>query len=91
MKVVWTRLALQDLDNAYEFIAHHSPKAAKGIIKKVEEGISNLKEYPNLGKKGRLKGIRELVIPNSPFILPYRIKETHIEVIAFLHGKRKWP
>jgi len=91
LKVVWTRLALEDLENAYEFISYYSPEAAKEIISRVEGGINNLRQYPNVGKKGRLKGTRELVIPNTPFFLPYRVKETHIEILAFLHGRRKWP
>lgn len=91
MKVLWTRLALQDLENTYEFVTQHNPKAANGIIKRIESGIDNLKLYPNVGKKGRLIGTRELIIPNTPFLLPYRIKETHIEILALLHGRRKWP
>lgn len=74
MKIIWTRLALDDLENAYEFITEANPKAADQIVDRVEKALFNLKIYPNVGRKGRIDGTRELVIPNTPFILPYKIK-----------------
>ncbi len=91
MKIAWTHLALHYLENAYEFVADNSPKAASGMIDRLERALSNLKVYPNVGRKGRIEGMRELVLPNTPFFLSYRVKETHIEILAFLHGRRKWP
>ncbi|MBS0271778.1 MAG: type II toxin-antitoxin system RelE/ParE family toxin [Proteobacteria bacterium] len=91
MKIVWTYLALRDLEDAYEFVADNSPKAASGMIDRIEKALSNLKIYPNVGRKGRIEGTRELIIPNTSFIFSYRVKETHIEILAFLHGRRKWP
>jgi len=91
VKIVWTLGSLQDLDHAYEFITEQSPKAANQIINKIKNALSNLQIYPNVGRKGRIEGTRELVIPNTPFLLSYRVKETHIEILAFLHGRRKWP
>ena len=90
MKIVWTYLALQDLDNAYEFIVQRNSNAASEIIKRIQGGLDQLQQYPNIGRKGRIKGTRELVIPGTPFLLSYRVKETHIEILALLHRKRKW-
>lgn len=91
MKVVWTYIALKDLENAYEFVKQNNPKIAKEIVAKINSAIVNLKTYPNMGRKGRVEDTRELVIPNSPFFISYRITETQIEILAFLHGRRKWP
>jgi len=91
VKILWTPISLEDLDYAYEFISEQSPKAITQIIHKLEAALSILRMYPNAGRKGRAEGTRELVIPNTPFILSYRVKETHVEILAFLHGRRKWP
>ncbi len=91
MKIAWTRLALHDLENAYTFVAENSPKAAIRVMNRLEETLSHLKAYPNTGRKGRVENTRELVILNTPFILIYRIQEKRIEILAFLHGRRKWP
>ena len=40
---------------------------------------------------GRIVGTRELVIPSTPFIIPYRIEGELLELLAVLHGRQKWP
>jgi toxin ParE1/3/4 len=34
---------------------------------------------------------RELVISNTPYIVPYRIVGQTIDIIAVIHGARRWP
>lgn len=59
------------------------------------EGIARAAEsllaYPNLGRQGRVRGTRELVVLGTPFVIPYRVKEGRIEILAVLHGARRWP
>ncbi len=43
-----------------------------------------------MGRLGRVSGTRELVIPETPFILPYRIQDNRIEILAVLHGAQQW-
>jgi toxin ParE1/3/4 len=44
-----------------------------------------------MGRPGRASGTRELVVPDTPFVIPYRVKENRLELIAVLHGRQKWP
>jgi hypothetical protein len=44
-----------------------------------------------MGREGRVKGTRELVIGRSPFIAVYRIKGKRIEILRILHGAQQWP
>ncbi len=48
-------------------------------------------DNPHLGRLGRIDGTRELVMANSPYILPYRIRQDRIEILAVYHGARIWP
>ena len=50
-----------------------------------------LAQHPLMGREGRVKGTRELVIGSYPFIAVYRVKKTRIEVLRWLHGARRWP
>ena len=43
-----------------------------------------------LGRPGRVAGTRELVIPGSPYILPYRVRERRVEVLRVFRAARKW-
>jgi hypothetical protein len=51
---------------------------------------SNLIWY-EMGRQGRVKGSRELLVSKTPFILPYRIRKNRIEILGVIHGNRRWP
>jgi plasmid stabilization system protein ParE len=34
---------------------------------------------------------RELVIPRTPYIVPYRFQRAVIQVLRVYHGARRWP
>ncbi|HBL15236.1 MAG: hypothetical protein A2X36_03175 [Elusimicrobia bacterium GWA2_69_24] len=91
MKPAWTRLALADLDNAYRYIAEENPSAALRVIARIEKAVAALRRHPELGRPGRVGGTRELIIPGTPFIAAYRIKDKRLEVLAVIHGARRWP
>ncbi len=90
MKVAWTELALEDLEHAREYIAAQNPSAAEALVERIESAVSALCAHPNLGRKGRVEGTRELVIPGTPFIIPYRIVKNRVELLALIHGARRW-
>lgn len=91
MKIVWTRLALADLDAAYNYIATTNPEAAIDTIERIEKALDALMKYPEIGKIGRITGTRELIITRTPFIVPYRVQADQIEILAIIHGARRWP
>lgn len=93
MKVGWTRRATRHLHAAYEYWAREkSVTAADGMLDRIFGAVERLADHPELGRRGRISGTRELVLTPTPFILAYRIRRHGIiEVIALLHGARKWP
>ena len=74
-----------------EFIAETAPDTAQQIIERIDKSLQSLQQFPEMGRIGRVNQTRELVIPRTPFILPYRIRQNHIEILAVLHGARRWP
>jgi toxin ParE1/3/4 len=91
MKLVWTRLALKDLSSAYDYIAQDNPSAAARIIERIEKGAEAVGRHPEMGRPGRVDGTRELIIPGTPFIIPYRVKANRVELLAVIHSARLWP
>ena len=91
MKVKWVRLALEDLEDAGEFIARHKREAATRTVKRIWDATQLLGEHPYAGRAGRVPGTRELVISETPFIIPYRVADDSVQILRVLHGKRKWP
>lgn len=50
-----------------------------------------LSANPFLGRAGEIKGTRELVIPATPYIVAYRVRDDHVEILFVQHGAREWP
>ena len=91
MKVVWLRTALRNLQDEAEFIARDNPRAAREVAGRIWDAVVYLAEHPSLGRAGRVHGTRELVVPETPYILPYRVRGDRIEILRVFHGSRRWP
>ena len=91
MMVRWTRLAVHDLDAAYEYIAQSSPDAALNIVERIEAAVAALTRHPRIGRAGRVSGTRELVVTGTPFIVAYRTAASGIDILAVIDGARMWP
>jgi len=53
--------------------------------------VNLLLEQPGMGRVGRLLGTRELIIPGTPYIIPYRVKHHNVEILRVLHTAMEWP
>ena len=82
---------MRALDGIATHIARDDPSAARRIVARVEEAATELARHPALGRSGRVAGTRELVVPGTPFILPYRVREDAVEMLTVLHTARRWP
>lgn len=93
MGIEWLTRARTARTAAIDFIAEMSPRAALGQLDEIEKQTAMLIVQPEMGRPGRIKGTRELVISRTPFILVYRIKlrSKCIEIMYFLHGAQQWP
>jgi toxin ParE1/3/4 len=91
MKVVWSQRAVRHLVALREFIARDSEQNAILVAKRILDAIDLLKTQPDMGRPGRVIGTRELAIPDTPFIIPYRVRNQRLELIAVFHGRQKWP
>jgi addiction module RelE/StbE family toxin len=92
MRVRWTLPALRDLEAIGEFIEHdNSGAVAARIVTAILDQAENLAAFPHIGRPGHIAGTRELVIVDTPFIAPYRVRDDAVEILAVFHGSRKWP
>lgn len=91
MKIVWSRRAIGHLVEIREHIERDSEPSAARVAKQILDGVANLTNHPDLGRPGRVLGTRELVIPNSRYVIPYRVRGDRLELIAVFHGRQNWP
>jgi toxin ParE1/3/4 len=86
-----TTPASRDLEAIGDYIAQENPAAAARMITRIFDRTDQLTAHPQIGRAGRVSGTRELVISQTPFIVAYRQREARIEVLAVIHGARRWP
>ncbi len=91
MNIVWTRPAARDLATIQDHIARDNPAAAYRLATTIRQQVRQLTDHPQLGRPGRLDGTRELVISDTPYLVPYRISDHPVEILAVYHGARRWP
>lgn len=93
MEIKWLRTALKNLDQEAEYIATENPAAAREIAARIHRAVSLLADNPALGHPGRLPETRELVVPDTPYIVPYRVRPRlqRVEILRVFHAARKLP
>ncbi len=57
----------------------------------VASAVAQLATNPDLSRVGRIAGARELPVPDTPFILVYRIEEDAVVILRLLHHRRRFP
>lgn len=91
MKVIWTARARVELDEIADYVAPISASAALALVRRLRQAGKQLGEHPHMGRPGRVDGSRELVVNGTPYILPYRVRDGRVEILAVLHASRQWP
>jgi plasmid stabilization system protein ParE len=72
-----------------KYSEHPSEAAAAQIVERILAGLEAIERFPAMGRKGRVAGTREFIV--SPFGVACRVKKDAIEVVAIIHGARRWP
>jgi toxin ParE1/3/4 len=91
LRIRWTRRASAQLEAAFDFVSEENQSAAEKQLDIIERAVEQLANFPEMGRPGRVYGTRELVIQSTPYIAAYRLKGSIVEILALLHGARRWP
>jgi len=91
MQVKWLVTALRNLDDEIAYIAQDDVIAARAVLARVLTAVAQLAAQPALGRPGRVPGTRELVVSNTRFLLPYRVRGDVVEILRVFHTARRPP
>lgn len=91
MIIRWLEDAIDDLRALRHYIAQDNVAAAGQVVKKILQVVGLLSEHPGIGRPGRVANTRELVISDTPYIVPYRVKNGVIEILRVFHCAMQWP
>jgi len=93
VNIVWLPTARANRTDAIDYIARENPSAALDQLDEIEKQSDMLADHPEIGRVGRRRGTRELVVNRTPFILVYRVRSRlkRVEILRLLHGAQNWP
>jgi len=91
VRIVWLRAALKNLDDEAGYIAADQPQAARAVIERITGTVALLAIQPALGRPGRVAGTRELVIPQTHYLVPYLVRDDTVIVLRVFHTSRRTP
>jgi toxin ParE1/3/4 len=91
MQIKWTRPAANDLQEAFAYILQEDPQAALQTVERIEQSVQYLGQHPRLGRIGTLPDTRELIVPQTPYFVAYRIRGNIVEILAIVHMSKQWP
>jgi len=87
MQIVWTQQALADLPEIEHYIEQERPAAAQHVAAHLVSSVEHVAEFPQLGRRGRRPGTRNLIIP--PYVISYRVRSQRLEILSIWHGRRR--
>lgn len=90
MKLVFSPVALEDLQRLYAFIADKNPAALKKAAERLIRSFQLLTEHPIAGYAlEHLPGIREFLVPfgKGNYIIRYRIYKEQISIAHLWHSR----
>jgi toxin ParE1/3/4 len=87
MTPIWSPEAINDLAALRAYSEQDDPAAAQRVALHIIRNIETLlPNNPEMGRPGRVPGKRELVIPKTPFIVPYRLVGNMVRFSASFTG-----
>lgn len=91
MRLLWSERAEDDVAAIVEYVANDNPRAAVRVGDEIDQQIQRLREFPEMGRRGRVRGTREPIIAGLPYIAVYRALPEVVQIVRVLHGAQQWP
>ena len=91
MTIRWSETAIANLEQLHDYIADRNPDAAQAAAERIIAAVASLERFPYMGRVGRAPETRELVVPGTPFVIPYRATDDRVIILAVLRAEQNWP
>lgn len=89
-KILWSRLAVQDLDS----IADHYADIAPDFTVRIEDALlaaaDFLRDAPGAGSVFGSAGVRKWSLARLPYVILYRSDATGIAILRIHHARQNW-
>ncbi len=88
MRLAYSADAARDLDQIWVFLAPRSTGEAQHVLEAIQAAAQRLQRFPELGRPGQDVRTRELVLPDYPYLLVYRVEGVTLIILRVYHTAR---
>jgi toxin ParE1/3/4 len=92
MKLIWSPLALERVNEIADYIAEDNVEAARVFLIDIFGAVERLQSFPNSGRvvpEVKRPNIREIIFKNYRVI--YRVERKRVSILTVRHGKQRLP
>jgi toxin ParE1/3/4 len=90
MNVVFSRLALAELDAILAYLKARSPKGAENVETRLKRVIQLIAEQPHASQGlASRRSVRRAPLVNYPYVIYYKVAETEVTILRIRHGARR--
>lgn len=87
--IVWAASALREFDDAIRFLEKESPAGADRVGEQILRSVQTLARFPERAPPSKHRGLRQLVVPRTRYLVVYRFADGVVEIRAVIHTSRK--
>ena len=91
MIIKWSKSAILDLQEIYDFIYLKNPYAADSIQKSIFQSARKLRQFPGVGRPAQRAEHRLLIETRYGYIIVYRVLDREIEIASVYDGRMDRP
>lgn len=89
MKIEWADSARRDFEDAIAHIEQQSRSGARRVGERILAAVDLLEQFPEAAPRSRHRGLRQLVVARTPYIVIYRIERDRVEIRAVVHAAQR--
>jgi plasmid stabilization system protein ParE len=89
VKLRYSKRALQQIDQALDYIAKQSPQGAAKVAARMTLILTLLQRHPHTGSKTNISGVRRIFLTPYPYLIDYYVGVDEIVVQRFRHIARR--
>jgi len=90
-EIVWSPLARMRLQEIRAYVAKDKPDAAERLSIRIVAVVESLRRHPYLGRAGAVRGVRELVVGGTPYVVWYRTRGKKVTILTIWHAAQRKP
>jgi toxin ParE1/3/4 len=89
MRIAWDDAAKQDFHAAIDFLEEQRPAGARRIGDRISGAVGLLERFPDLAPRSCHRGLRQLVVARTPYLVIYRVRDDLVEIRAIVHAEQR--